>query len=106
MIKRALFLLSQRVSCRACPLRLDSPLFFYPFLRPTDCKNTNYFILRNKIVGLFFKLGKNHCYEVKEIELLDGTPGDDHNNPLPRTSNNSITVAKLLQISEFDNNND
>lgn len=49
---------------------------------------------------------KAYSYEVKEIELLDGTHGDDHNNPLPRTSNNSITVAKLLQISEFGNSND
>ena len=40
---------------------------------------------------------KAYSYEVKEIELLDGTLGDDHNNPLPRTSNNSITAAKLLQ---------
>ena len=49
---------------------------------------------------------KAYSYEVKEIELLDGTPGDDHNNPLPRTSNNSITAAKLLQNIESRNSND
>jgi hypothetical protein len=49
---------------------------------------------------------KAYSYEVKEIELLDGTPGDDHNNPLPRTSNNSITAAKLLQNLEFGKSND
>ena len=42
------FLLSQGVSCIACPLRLDNPLFFYPFLRPTDCKYTIILINRNK----------------------------------------------------------
>ena len=49
---------------------------------------------------------KAYSYEVKEIELLDGTPGDDHNNPLPRTFNNSITAAKLLQNIESRNRND
>ena len=49
---------------------------------------------------------KAYSYEVKEIELLDGTHGDDCNNPLPRTSNNSITAAKLLQIVESGNSND
>lgn len=38
---------------------------------------------------------KAYSYEVKEIELLDGTHGE--NASLPRTSNNSITAAKLLQ---------
>ena len=38
---------------------------------------------------------KAYSYEVKEIELLDGTNGE--NASLPRTSNNSITAAKLLQ---------
>lgn len=46
---------------------------------------------------------KAYSYEVKEIELLDGTPGDDNNSPLPRTSNNSITAAKLLQNIESCN---
>ena len=41
---------------------------------------------------------KAYSYEVKEIELLDGTPGE--NASLPRTSNNSITAAKLLQDIE------
>ena len=49
---------------------------------------------------------KAYSYEVKEIELLDGTLGDDHNNPLPRTSNNSITAANLLQNIESGNSND
>ena len=49
---------------------------------------------------------KAYSYEVKEIELLDGTLGDDQSNPLPRTSNNSITVAKLLQNIESRNSND
>ena len=38
---------------------------------------------------------KAYSYEVKEIELLDGTLGE--NASLPRTPNNSITAAKLLQ---------
>ena len=49
---------------------------------------------------------KVYSYEVKEIELLDGTLGDDHKNPLPRTSNNSITAAKLLQNIESSNSNE
>lgn len=47
------FLLSQGVSCIACPLRLDNPLFFYPFLRPTNCKYTNILINRNKNKNYF-----------------------------------------------------
>lgn len=43
---------------------------------------------------------KAYSYEVKEIELLDGAHGDDQNNPLPRTSNNSITAAKLKLFFE------
>ena len=42
--------------------------------------------------------------KVKEIELLDGTLGE--NASLPRTSNNSITAAKLLQNIESGNSND
>ena len=47
---------------------------------------------------------KAYSYEVKEIELLDGTHGE--NASLPRTSNNSITAAKLLQNIESRNSND
>ena len=38
---------------------------------------------------------KAYSYEVTEIELLEGTLGDA-NKPLPRTTNSSITGAKLL----------
>ena len=37
--------------------------------------------------------------------MLEGTHGDDINNPLPRTTNNSISAAKLLNISETAKNN-
>lgn len=47
---------------------------------------------------------KAYSYEVKEIELLDGTLGE--NASLPRTPNNSITAAKLLQNIESGNSND
>ncbi|MBQ4420378.1 MAG: hypothetical protein II878_02400, partial [Bacteroidales bacterium] len=43
---------------------------------------------------------KAYTYEVTKIELMEGTLGDDKNNPLPRTSNNSISAAKLLNNSE------
>ncbi len=36
-------------------------------------------------------------YEVTEIELLEGTHGERQKTHLPRTSNNSITAAKLLK---------
>ena len=42
---------------------------------------------------------KAYSYEVTEIELLEGTAGDDR-NPLLRTTNNSITTAKLLKNIE------
>lgn len=47
---------------------------------------------------------KAYSYEVTEIELLDGTLGE--NASLPRTSNNSITAAKLLQNVESGNRTD
>lgn len=37
---------------------------------------------------------KAYSYEVKEIELLNGTHGDDLSSPLPRTFNNSISNCK------------
>ena len=37
---------------------------------------------------------KAYSYEVKEIELLNGTHGDDLASPLPRTFNNSISNCK------------
>ena len=43
---------------------------------------------------------KAYSYEVTKIELLEGTHGDDVNNPLPRTTNNSISAAKLLKNIE------
>lgn len=39
---------------------------------------------------------KAYSYEVTEIELLEGTHGDD-NGELPRSGNNSILAAKLLK---------
>ena len=36
-------------------------------------------------------------YDVTEIELLEGTHGDDINGELPRSGNNSNTAAKLLK---------
>lgn len=41
-----------------------------------------------------------HDYEVTEIELLEGTHGDDNNGELPRSGNNSISAAKLLKNIE------
>ena len=38
-----------------------------------------------------------YSYEVTEIELLEGTHGDDINGELPRSNNNSIPAAKLLK---------
>ena len=40
---------------------------------------------------------KAYSYEVTEIELLEGTHGDDNNGELPRSGNNSISAAKLLK---------
>ena len=37
--------------------------------------------------------------------MLEGTHGDNIDNPLPRTTNNSISVAKLLNNSETAKNN-
>ncbi len=48
---------------------------------------------------------KAYSYEVTEIELLEGTHGDETNNPLPRTTNNSISAAKLLNNYETAKNN-
>jgi len=39
-----------------------------------------------------------------EIELLEGTHGDNIDNPLPRTTNNSISATKLLNNSETTKN--
>ncbi|MBR1850087.1 MAG: hypothetical protein IJ789_01810 [Bacteroidales bacterium] len=43
---------------------------------------------------------KAYSYEVTEIELLEGTHGDDVRNPLPRSGNNSISATKLLKNVE------
>ncbi len=48
---------------------------------------------------------KAYSYEITEIELLDGTHGDDR-SPLPRTSSNSISAAKLLQGVKKSNSNE
>ena len=40
---------------------------------------------------------ENNSYDVTEIELLEGTHGNDNESPFPRTSNNSNTAAKLLK---------
>lgn len=40
-------LLSRGGHAKASPLRLDRPLFFYPWPRPTDCKDKQFFPTRN-----------------------------------------------------------
>jgi len=46
------------------------------------------------------KKSKAYSYEITEIELLEGTHGDDNNGELPRSGNNSISTAKILKKIE------
>ena len=48
---------------------------------------------------------KAYSYEVTEIELLEGTHGNDI-SPLHRTTNNSITIAKLLKGVKKNNSSE
>ncbi len=48
---------------------------------------------------------KAYSYEITEIELLEGTHGDDNNGELPRSGNNSFSAAKLLNYPETAKNN-
>ena len=48
---------------------------------------------------------KAYSYEVTEIELLEGTRGND-NSPFPRTTNNSITAIKLLNDIKKSNSSE
>lgn len=49
---------------------------------------------------------KAYSYEVTKIELFEGTLEDDKNNPLPRSSNNSTSITKLLKGVKKNNSAD